>query len=49
MERLQDTVNLLTVVQACRRQRCSVIAFFEQAIKAMLNPTIQTPSLISQV
>ncbi len=35
---LQDTANLLTVRQTCRRQGLSVIEFFEQAIKAMVNP-----------
>ena len=49
MERFQNTANLLTVIQTCRRQGRSVIAFFEQAIKAMVNPDIQEPSLIPQV
>lgn len=49
MERFQDPANLLTVIQTCRRQGRSVIAFFEQAIKAMVNPDIQEPSLIPQV
>jgi transposase len=49
MSRFQDTANLLTVIQTCRRQRRSVIEFFEQAIKARLNPAVQTPSLIPQV
>ncbi|BAY45702.1 transposase IS66 [Scytonema sp. HK-05] len=49
MERFQDTANLLTVVQTCRRQGRSVITFFEQAIKAMVNSDIQAPSLIPQV
>lgn len=46
MERFQDTANLLTVIQTCRRQGRSVIDFFDQAIKAMVHPTVQTPSLI---
>jgi len=46
MERFQDTANLLTVVQTCRRQGRSVIQFFEQAIKAIVNPAVQAPSLI---
>lgn len=46
MERFQDTANLLTVVQTCRRQGRSVIEFFEQAIKAIVNPKVQAPSLI---
>jgi len=49
MERFQDTANLLTVIQTCRRQKCSVIEFFDQAIKAMVNSAVQTPSLIPQV
>ncbi|EGK89415.1 IS66 family transposase [Microcoleus vaginatus PCC 9802] len=49
MERFQNTANLLTVIQTCRRQRRSVIDFFDQAIKAMVNSAVQTPSLIPQV
>ncbi|BAZ85145.1 transposase IS66 [Dolichospermum compactum NIES-806] len=49
MERFQDTANLLTVIQTCRRQGRSVIEFFEQAIKAMVNPNMQTPNLIPQI
>mgnify|MGYP002777049268 CR=1 FL=1 len=46
MERFQHTANLLTVVQTCRRQGRSVIEFFEQAIKAIVNPKVQAPSLV---
>ncbi|MHC5718597.1 MAG: DUF6444 domain-containing protein [Nostoc sp.] len=49
MERFQDTANLLTVIQTCRRQGRSVIDFFDQAIKAMVNPAVQAPSLIPQI
>ena len=49
MERFKNTANLLTVVQTCRRQERSVIEFFVQAIKAMVNPSVQTPSLIPQL
>jgi transposase len=49
MERFQDTANLLTVIQTCRRQGRSVIDFFVQAIKALVNPGVPTPSLIPQV
>lgn len=49
MERFQDTGNLLTVIQTCRRQKRSVIEFFDQAIKAMVNPAVQIPSLIPPV
>ena len=41
----QDTANLLTVIQTCRRQGRSVIEFFEQAIKAMVNPDVQPPRI----
>ncbi|MBS3030743.1 MAG: hypothetical protein HCA25_00485 (plasmid) [Dolichospermum sp. DET50] len=30
--------SILTVIQTCRRQGRSVIEFFDQAIKAMVNP-----------
>jgi len=46
MERFQDTANLLTVVQACRRQARSVIHFFEQALQSQLHPSQLAPSLI---
>ncbi|MBD2213727.1 hypothetical protein H6G27_28240 [Nostoc linckia FACHB-104] len=49
MERFQDTANLLTVIQTCRRRGRCVIQFFEQAIKAMINPNVQAPSLIPQI
>jgi transposase len=49
MERFKDTANLLTVVQTCRRQGRNVIDFFEEAIKAMVNPDVQAPSLIPQL
>jgi transposase len=48
MERFQHTANLLTVIQTCRRQGRSVIQFFEQAIKAIVNPDLYAPSLIPQ-
>jgi hypothetical protein len=46
MERFQDTANLLTVIQTCRRQGLFVIDFLDQAIKATLKNAVQTPSLI---
>lgn len=49
IERFKHTANLLTVVQTCRRQKRSVIDFFEQAIKARVNPDMQEPSLIPQI
>jgi hypothetical protein len=48
MERFQHTANLLTIIQTCRRQGRSVIQFFEQVIKTIVNPDLRTPSLISQ-
>lgn len=48
MERFQHTANLLTVIQTCRHQGRSVIQFFEQAIKATVNPDLHAPSLIPQ-
>lgn len=46
MQRFQNTANLLTIVQTCRRQGRSVIEFLEQAIKAIVNPEVQAPSLV---
>lgn len=46
MERFQHTANKLPIVQTCRLQGRSVIEFFEQAIKSMVNPRVQAPSLI---
>ena len=46
MERFQHTANLLTVIQTCRPQALSIIEFFDQPIKAMVNSALQTPSLI---
>ncbi|MBD2005952.1 MULTISPECIES: IS66 family transposase, partial [Cyanophyceae] len=46
MARFQDTANLLTVVQTCRRQGRSVIHFFEQALQSQLHSSQVAPSLI---
>ena len=46
MERFQHTANLLTVIQTCRPQGLSIIEFFDQPIKGMVNSGLQTPSLI---
>jgi transposase len=46
MARFQDTANLLTVVQTCRRQGRSVIHFFEQALQSQLHSSQVPPSLI---
>ena len=45
MERFQQTANLLTIVQTCRRQGRSVIDFFEQALMAIATKA-PTPNLI---
>lgn len=45
MERFEQTAKLLSVVQTCRRQGRSVIAFFGQALKATLG-LVTFPSLI---
>jgi transposase len=46
MKRFQHTANFFTVIQTCRFQGRSVIDFFQQSIKAMLNSAIPMPSLI---
>lgn len=49
MEQFQHTANLLTIMQTCRRQGRSVIKFFEQGITAIVNSSVQAPSLIPQL
>ena len=46
MEKFQHTTNLLTIIQTCRPQALSLIEFFDQPIKGMVNSALQTPSLI---
>ena len=46
MERFKHTAHLLSVVQTCRRQGRSVIAFFEQALEAIAGHRDSCPSLI---
>ena len=48
LERFQDTANLLTVVQTCRRQQRSVIDFFAQALLAEVEASQSRPSLLPQ-
>jgi transposase len=48
LERFQDTANLLTVVQTCRRQGRSVITFFKQALQVQVHSSQIAPSLIPQ-
>ena len=48
MKRFQDTANLLTVVQTCRRQQRSVIDFFAQALLAEVEASQSRPSLLPQ-
>ena len=45
MKRFEHTANLLTVVQTCRRQKRSVIDFFEQALMATVGSS-EMPTLI---
>jgi transposase len=40
MERFQHTTNLLTLIQTCRPQAISVVEFFDQPIKAMVNSAV---------
>ena len=46
MGRFQHTANLLTVIQTYRPQALSIIEFFDQPIKGMVNSALQTPSFI---
>jgi transposase len=46
MERFQHTANLLTVIQTFDPQALSLIKFFDQSIKGMVNSALQTHSLI---
>jgi transposase len=46
MERFQHTTNLLTVIQTYRPQALSLIEFFDQPVKGMVNSALQTPFLI---
>ena len=45
MVRFQETANLLSVIQTCRFQRCSVVDFFTQALMATIG-ILDRPSLI---
>jgi transposase len=45
IERFQHTTNLLTIIPTCLPQALSLIEFFDQPIKAMVN-SAQTSSLI---
>ena len=45
MKRFEHTANLLTIVQTCRRQKRSVINFFEQALIATVDSS-EMPTLI---
>lgn len=47
MARFRDTANLLSVIQTCRFQHCSVIDFFTQALMATIG-VVDCPSLIPQ-
>mgnify|MGYP003471281907 CR=1 FL=1 len=47
MARFQETANLLSVIQTCRFQHCSVMDFFTQALMATIG-VLDRPSLIPQ-
>ena len=46
MLRFEQTADLLSVIQTCRRQARSAVEFFKQALSAMHHHSIETPSLI---
>lgn len=46
MLRFEQTADLLSVIQTCRRQVRSAVDFFEQALSAQHHDIIETPSLI---
>lgn len=48
MMRFAQTADLLSVIQTCRRQGRSALAFFQQALAAQHHPSVATPSLIPQ-
>ena len=48
MMRFAQTADLLSVIQTCRRQRRSALAFFRQVLMAQHHPSTATPSLIPQ-
>ncbi len=45
MKRFEHTANLLSVIQTCRRQKRSVINFFEQALMTTVDSS-EMPTLI---
>ena len=46
LSRFEDTANLLSVVQTCRRQGRSVISFFTCALRAYVGHIGAFPSLV---
>ncbi|MFK8183407.1 MAG: IS66 family transposase, partial [Phormidesmis sp.] len=46
MLRFEQTADLLSVIQTCRRQGRSAMAFFTQALSAQHHERIEMPSLI---
>ena len=46
MLRFEQTADLLSVIQTCRRQSRSAVAFFKQALSALHHNKISSPSLI---
>lgn len=48
MKRFQETADLLSVVQTCRRQGRSVMEFFQQALMAQSQSELSSPSLLPE-
>ena len=48
MARFQQTADLLTVIQTCRRQGRSVIEFFQQALREQVELSQSTCSLLPE-
>lgn len=48
MARFQQTADLLTVIQTCRRQGRSVLEFFQQALRAEVELVQSTCSLLPE-
>ena len=46
MLRFEQTADLLSVIQTCRRQARSAVEFFRQALSALHHNSIEAPSLI---
>ena len=49
MLRFEQTADLLSVIQSCRRQARSAFEFFKQALSACHHDSVVTPSLIPKL